>query len=110
LQGDQPVILIPANVLSRLRHLLQSNTLQHPARFAAYAPPAMEPSNRLPSSCGYREPASRMKSARSIGGMCLANEWGGAGNRLPRAVYAHERIARSLEMEEHLANAVGKTI
>jgi hypothetical protein len=51
-----------------------------------------------------------MKCARSIGGAYWANEWRGAGNRLPRAVYAHERIARSLEMEEHLANAVGKTI
>jgi hypothetical protein len=33
-----------------------------------------------------------------------------AAGRLPRPVYAHERIVQGLEMEEHLANAVGKAI
>jgi len=41
-------------------------------------------------------------------GMC--SDICSAAGRLPRPVYAHERIVQGLEMEEHLANAVGKNI
>ena len=55
--------------------------------------PAARLMDRSPSSCAYRAQGSRTRCARSTGGECWANEWRGAGSRLPRSL-GRERQAR----------------